>query len=522
MTQKDKWIDEYSGLLDGTELKSKADDLVKIFEKLLKEREIKASLTLRLKGITSLKEKIKRNEMDTDLLYADKSIVEVLDDIIGIRIICMKIEDEDKILQEIKSASGALLEQKIDIQDSLKKQPKSQKNGHPIYRIKGKIDDEFMFELQIKSLANLFWGEMEHLLIYKNNKYLINSTYYKNEMNSIYKELEIIDDKLTHMESIMTSESLEYNVEEKREILKRIMYLNLKEHFKDVHEDEYLNNNHIFDGIANIVLIYIKPRKKNQEINMEDLYNETLKNALALFLDSEKRSFSFDQFDITEIEDVIKRTDEIQIIIFEIMKNKKNGWWYMFLILSLISYNKDNEAYKGADININDLKPYFQEHLLLISENIQIKLFAEINQSIINANGEESIIVKSIASLLKKKQLYSFSQNKDMRWTNAKYQEDYKYNSGELFKFIRENVTDEECCEGYSENVNNIANNLVEILNDTCIENANVKSYFMEINAQFKEMNFLPLDLIFRGDEKVTIKDILKQIENRKEGEKHE
>lgn len=47
---------------------------------------------------------------------------------------------------------------------------KNKKNGFEIYRIDGVYeynDQLFNFELQIKSLVNVFWGEIEHKIIYK-------------------------------------------------------------------------------------------------------------------------------------------------------------------------------------------------------------------------------------------------------------------------------------------------------------------------------------------------------------------
>lgn len=514
MTQKEQWVSEYTELLEGNELQSQADKLVKIFENLLQELNIKASLTMRLKGLSSLKEKIKRNEMDSNPLYNSKNIVEVLDDIIGIRILCMKIVDEDKILQEIKKESVKLLENnEIDIVESVKKQPKSQKNGHQIYRIKGKINQKFMFELQIKSLANLFWGEMEHLLIYKNNKYLINSTYYKNEMSSIYKELEIIDDKLTYMEGIMTNDTEEYNIEEKKEILKRIMYLNLKNHFSVVQENEYLNNNHIFDAIANIVFKkQDKSKKRNKDMNIDDEYNKIFKNALSLFLDHKKTSFLLEQFDIVVIMNSIKITSEIQNAIFNIMKTKRNGWWYMFLILSIISYNKGKDSYTGQDIATTDLIVHFEANVKIMTDMIGIKLFGVGVQQIGSWNGENSEIINKIISLLIEKQMDSFSQNKDMRWTNEKFQKEYKYCSSSVINLVSKNIANEVYHEEYLENLEIIADSLVVILNDTCIERTDVKSYLDEIDIQFKKMNFLPLDLARGEAEKLTIKDIMSKI----------
>lgn len=521
MTQKEKWIEEYSVLLEGKALKDIVDILVEEFDEMLNKQNIKASMTHRLKGKLSLAEKIKRNEMDSNPLYQGKKIEEVLDDMIGIRIICMKIVDEDKIYKVLKNNNEILLEKKINMQDSLNKQPKHQKNGHPIYRIKGIYDGKYMFELQIKSLANLFWGEMEHLLIYKNNKYLINNTYYKNEMDSIYKELEIIDDKLTYMEEIMTNENEEYYIEEKKEVLKRTMYLNLKEQFRNSHEGEYLNNNHIFEGIANIVFMPIKTKKSNV-VDKQSEYNKILKNSLTLFLDIERMSFSFEQFNVDEVNDILDPENHIHMILSEIFKTKRNGWWYMLIILSLISYNKSITDINIDKLNLTEMKTQFDENIEIIVKIINIKLYANIENTVKNANDEESSIMRNIIDSLKNEQLKYFASNKDMRWTSERFQDEYNRNLICILKYIRENISNDVDIEEKSIQLNAIVHNLIELLNYTGFETGNVKNNIEEISSQLVKMGLLKLPLDFTEQDKVYIKDVIFKMSNNKEGEKYE
>ena len=56
------------------------------------------------------------------------------------------------------------------------RQPLRQKNGFEIYKIDGEytfLNRKIKFELQIKSLVNVFWSEIEHKIIYKNSTYLL-------------------------------------------------------------------------------------------------------------------------------------------------------------------------------------------------------------------------------------------------------------------------------------------------------------------------------------------------------------
>ena len=78
-------------------------------------------------------------------------------------------------------------------------QPQKQKNGFDIYKIDGLYQlgkETVRMELQIKALVNLFWGEIEHKIIYKNNSYLMVDDYVHDLMISIKKSLNMIDSQL--------------------------------------------------------------------------------------------------------------------------------------------------------------------------------------------------------------------------------------------------------------------------------------------------------------------------------------
>ena len=79
------------------------------------------------------------------------------------------------------------------------KQPQEQKNGFEIFRIDGVYEINgrtIKFELQIKSLVNIFWGELEHKIIYKDNNYRIADGFLKEMMGIIKKNLTMIDNQL--------------------------------------------------------------------------------------------------------------------------------------------------------------------------------------------------------------------------------------------------------------------------------------------------------------------------------------
>ncbi|SHE77631.1 GTP pyrophosphokinase [Clostridium fallax] len=164
------------------------------------------NINSRVKSTESLKEKILRNNYYKKF-SSSKELFYNLSDLIGTRIECRFINDEKKIYHLIKNyfyktnGDGFYynpINKKIFL-ELAGKQPQLQKNGFEIYRIDGVyIDGEerVRFELQIKSLVNVFWGEIEHKIIYKNFNYMLTDNFLKQIMSSLKKNLAMIDNEL--------------------------------------------------------------------------------------------------------------------------------------------------------------------------------------------------------------------------------------------------------------------------------------------------------------------------------------
>lgn len=164
------------------------------------------NINRRVKSIQSLKEKILRYN-SYKAYDSSEEFIANLSDLIGIRIECRFIEDENKIYEVLKRCFSMChtdgyyynsLNENIRL-DLDVAQPQKQKNGFEIYRIDGIYvcgDKVFNFELQIKSLVNVFWGEIEHKIIYKNNNYTVWDSFFKDIMGSINENLSMIDKQL--------------------------------------------------------------------------------------------------------------------------------------------------------------------------------------------------------------------------------------------------------------------------------------------------------------------------------------
>ncbi|QUI25279.1 hypothetical protein HZI73_24575 [Vallitalea pronyensis] len=191
-----------------TEDLEEASNVIKIFLKDLFDLSSDGYLNInrRVKSVPSLKEKILRNNAYKEFDSSEDFIAN-LSDLIGIRIECRFIEDESKIYDVLKRCFSMChtdgyyynsLNKNIRLELDVP-QPQQQKNGFEIYRIDGvyEADDQlFNFELQIKSLVNVFWGEIEHKIIYKNNNYTVWDSFFKDIMGSINENLSMIDKQL--------------------------------------------------------------------------------------------------------------------------------------------------------------------------------------------------------------------------------------------------------------------------------------------------------------------------------------
>lgn len=205
------FIDEVLSHLDGIKinLDIASREIESFFEEMLEHNnEGYLNINSRVKSKHSLKEKILRYDYYTKY-KTPEVLFDHLSDVIGIRLECRFIGDESSIYKLIRkyfNTPSNIYEGFSSPEGSpnivlelASKQPKSQKNGMKMYRIDGKylFDDMCInFEVQIKSLVNIFWSEIEHKVIYKNYNYIIADRFYKDIMSSIKNSLTTIDQQL--------------------------------------------------------------------------------------------------------------------------------------------------------------------------------------------------------------------------------------------------------------------------------------------------------------------------------------
>lgn len=182
----------------------------------------------RIKSPVSLKEKIIRNKLYR-MHDSPQEILDNLSDLIGIMVKCRFNKNEVELFNIIrkhffmKSSNGMCYSPDMPkmLLDLDSQQPQIQKNGHEIFRIDGQYicdGKKVNFELQIKSLVNTFWSEIEHKVVYKNNIYIPNHGYImemlsaiKGNLIGIDKMLQLVNDQILDLSAGQTGAHFDIN-----------------------------------------------------------------------------------------------------------------------------------------------------------------------------------------------------------------------------------------------------------------------------------------------------------------------
>lgn len=201
----DEIVDYYEGTKDNFE--RIALEIQYVINKLVCQKSMYTiSVGYRIKEAESVREKMIKNSYYR-IFSSNEETLANLQDIIGLRIECKFIDDEAYVYSLISSVFKNTDDNIYYYADEYEfvrlklseKQPAKQKNGFDIYKIDGryeKDDVKVNFELQIKSLVNTFWGDIEHKIIYKNNSYVVLDDLVLDNMVSIKENLNLIDRQL--------------------------------------------------------------------------------------------------------------------------------------------------------------------------------------------------------------------------------------------------------------------------------------------------------------------------------------
>jgi ppGpp synthetase/RelA/SpoT-type nucleotidyltranferase len=374
----------------------------KYFENELCDNDNFLNVNSRVKSSISLKEKILRNNYYIKY-KSPKLLFDNLSDLIGVRIECRFIEDEIEIYKRIKelfnsqkcdgyyyNAKNPNVLLKLD-----EEQPQVQKNGFTIFRIDGKYicnGKTVNFELQIKSLVNMFWGEVEHKILYKNFSYMLGEQFFKDIMASLKDNLTMIDRQLLILYNYlneMNETTPEIRRAQTEALLSKIIYeiysVKIKKEVGFVVD---------FRKSCDVVMSYVL--KKNRPVERQE-YTDIFIKVLERLNEISSNEICFNEY--IEFEREIHFEDNFSKKIGESILqiiNKDFKWNLLFRIIFDIELGNNAEDFEGF---IYFLKDRFQENLSSnknLNTRFNDKQKSEIMESIMNVIADSFIENRSI------------------------------------------------------------------------------------------------------------------------------
>ena len=348
-----RFIDEALNTLEDNfeSLYEISKELSEFFEdQVLEHSEGYININSRVKTPNSLKEKILRYSYYN--LYKDSiELFKNLSDLIGLRIECRFIEDEALIyniltryFNELDKDGFYYNKNNRSISLDLNgKQPEKQKNGFKIYKIDGKYKKNnkvINFELQIKALVNIFWGEIEHKIIYKNYNYMLGDGFLKDIMGSIKNNLSMIDHQLLIIYNQFNKSNTTNPVIRKAQsesLLSKIIYDMFSTRMKSS-----IGVDIDFKRPCDTIMSYIF---RGNNIEKMDEYGDTLVKAFSRLNEINKEYIDFNS--IIEFERRVEFNNEFSNMVGELFLesiNKEFLWNLFFRILFIVEKGDNSKA----------------------------------------------------------------------------------------------------------------------------------------------------------------------------------
>ena len=364
------------------------------------------NVNYRIKSPESLKEKILRHNLYM-VFDTPEKLVENLSDLIGFRIECKFISDEEKIYNDIielfKYPEGdGYYSNPLNSSIMLKlddKQPQIQKNGFEIYKIDGKYSKngvEVNFELQIKSLVNVFWGDIDHRVLYKNFNYMITEDFFRDIMSSIKDSLGMIDRQLmlvyNHLNDMDAS-----NKEAKKAQLKALLSKIIHDIYI-VKVKQELGFVVDFKKSTDVIVDYIFKKSGDEDsLSYSDNFMKTINRLNEIGRDQ----ITFDNY--IEFERELSFPDEFSTRLGDIILkviNRDFKWNLFFKILFDIEEDSNAADYEGF--------------ICFLAEKFQVGLYEAIDELELNSEEKDSIILN-----IREYILGIFQNNTDIDLINA-------------------------------------------------------------------------------------------------------
>ena len=264
-----------------------AAELIAFLEQSLGGNDEIVGITDRIKTSASLREKIVRNGLYKQ--YPAEELLYHMSDIIGVRIECRFLADEQNVFAFLRALfcnrigdgpfyapeGNAAFKLNLDAP-----QPEQQKNGLNIYRIDGYVERDgvqYNFEIQIKSLVNSFWSEIEHKLIYKNKRFMMIDRFVNDMMLSIHESLINIDAQL----NMIYSRCLNNNVDQQMQQIENVLTALINEVYTNLIEEKVglgVNIKDYSESLVKYILYYSSFIRR--KAGPDEMYGNTVMNVM--------------------------------------------------------------------------------------------------------------------------------------------------------------------------------------------------------------------------------------------------
>jgi ppGpp synthetase/RelA/SpoT-type nucleotidyltranferase len=374
-------------------------DIQKIFREITKKSN--GTIVGRVKSSDSLKEKIIRKSYHLRFSTGTE-LIENLEDIIGVRVLCLLHKDEEEMWASIienfslRNVSGV---EYYVYKDSiwLKKDdmPVPQKNKHLLYKTQGfyKVkENRYNFELQIKSLVHLLWGEIEHMLFYKNYDYIIDSSFYSSVMDSFYDSLMNIDSQLKSITKQLTGKNGDILFSELRRMLARILYEKVNPSIEKLLGCK-IDLRGCFDSVIEVVL------SKHDIISYENCLEQLQVITMEINgIDLRKMEADVPKYTFTKPAKLKNVDQEISMLISNKIENDINWRIFVFLVAEACKLENDNDIFVFLskyfikiywfNDDISELDPNQQKFITQANNKLILKLITNLDYNwLINNKG---------------------------------------------------------------------------------------------------------------------------------------
>lgn len=389
------FVDETLGLLESYDeiLNEIGSKIQKTIKDQFSDDESFLNIVYRVKSEQSLREKMIKNNFY--IKYKEpESVFGNLSDLIGVRIECRFIKDEEHIYNKIVEFFNVKDEDgyyrcetspcmKLKLAD---KQPQLQKNGFEIYKIDGKYEygkNTFNFELQIKSMVNVFWGEIDHKILYKNYNYMVTEGFFKDIMVSIKDNLSMIDRQLMILYNHVSSLDASAVVSAKTQ-LKGLLSKIIHDVFSNKVREElgFVFN---FNNTTDIIVDYLYMKSvRDKEVSYGENFVELI-NSVNIMADSDLNLEEYLELD-HEPNYCDDFTREVGTSILKVI-NKDFAWNLFFKIIFQIEGGSNSKSfeeflyflrykYSLVFFDISEEHNYTTEEIVWLEEEI-LRMIAE-------------------------------------------------------------------------------------------------------------------------------------------------